>query len=411
MITIGKKEKVKNYIAHAYYLLPLLILSCLAFNTENGKHYISRLIVAMFIISLFTDRRMLWSNLNTREIKRIILFWIPIAIILAGYHIFRGEAFSAPRTIFVSLLYLVVVPWHRIQKQMVLLVILFGGCVAGAVGLYEYAVLDIRRVGGVINQIPFALYVSITLLIAVYTVLNNENRNIKLLVWFSIICSVFAIVMSEVRGVWLALIITVMILVFCQFKKWTMPRMASMAVIALAMLVLLSLTPEIIQRINETKQEITQIAAGNKDTSIGIRLQLWHSAIEIIKDHPLMGVGTKGYHNIMERQYQQGMITSAALSFKNAHYHNQYLDSYVRYGVLGFLLAFVMFTSSYLLYGWKFNSLNDLCFSISSVCLVAGLTDVPLIHTGIIYILILYSAAIYLASYDYKNSQLLNILL
>ena len=26
---------------HAYYLLPMLILSCLAFNTEDGKHYIS----------------------------------------------------------------------------------------------------------------------------------------------------------------------------------------------------------------------------------------------------------------------------------------------------------------------------------------------------------------------------------
>ena len=83
---------------------------------------------------------------------------------------------------------------------MVLLVILFGGCVAGAVGLYEYAVLDIRRVGGVINQIPFALYVAITLLIAIYTVLNNQNRNVNLLVWLSIIGSVFAIVMSEVQG-------------------------------------------------------------------------------------------------------------------------------------------------------------------------------------------------------------------
>ena len=42
-----------------------------------------------------------------------------------------------------------------------------------------------------------------------------------------------------------------------------------------------------------------------------------------------MGVGTKGYQNIMEQQYQQSVITSAVLSFKNAHYHNQYLDSYV----------------------------------------------------------------------------------
>lgn len=406
MITICKNKKIVSYMLHAYYLLPMLILSCLAFNTEDGKHYISRLVVAMFIISLFTARKILWSNLNNPEIKRIMFFWILIAVVFAGYHIFRGEVFSAPRAILVSLLYLLVVPWHRIQKQMVLLVILFGGCVAGAVGLYEYAVLDIRRVGGVINQIPFALYVAITLLIAIYTVLNNQNRNVNLLVWLSIIGSVFAIVMSEVRGVWLALIFTAIILVCYQLKKWTVRRMASMAVVALAMLVLLSLIPAIEQRVDETRQEITQISAGNKDTSIGIRLQLWHSAIEIIKAHPLMGVGTKGYQNIMEQQYQQGVITSAVLSFKNAHYHNQYLDSYVRYGVPGLLIVFVIFMSPYLLYGLQCTSQGFLCISISSVCLIAGLTDVPLIHTGIIYVIILYSAVIYLTSCDYKKTQL-----
>jgi O-antigen ligase len=66
---------------------------------------------------------------------------------------------------------------------------------------------------------------------------------------------------------------------------------------------------------------------------------------------PLDGSGYKGYQNIMEQQYQQGVITSAVLSFKNAHYHNQYLDSYVRYGVPGLLIVFVIFMSPYLLYG------------------------------------------------------------
>ena len=100
------------------------------------------------------------------------------------------------------------------------------------------------------------------------------------------------------------------------------------------------------------------------------------------------------------------MITSAVLSFKNAHYHNQYLDSYVRYGVPGLLIVFVIFMSPYLLYGLQCTPQGFLCISISSVCLIAGLTDVPLIHTGIIYVIILYSAVIYLTSCDYKKTQL-----
>ncbi len=77
MITICKNKKIVSYMLHAYYLLPMLILSCLAFNTEDGKHYISRLVVAMFIISLFTARKILWSNLNNPEIKRIMFFLDP----------------------------------------------------------------------------------------------------------------------------------------------------------------------------------------------------------------------------------------------------------------------------------------------------------------------------------------------
>ncbi|MGE6234927.1 O-antigen ligase family protein [Aeromonas media] len=381
-----------------YYLLPIFLLSCLAFNSETGKHYISRLVVVMLVISVFTARDILRSNINKPEIKKIMFFWLPIIVFFAGYHVFRGEAFGVPRTILVSLVYIVIVPWHRMSKQAILFVILLGGCVAGGVGLYEYAILNVRRVGGIINQIPFALYVAITLLISIHVAWSSQYRYIKPLAWLCVIGSSFAIIMSEVRGIWLALLLIAAIFAVRQSQQLTLRRIATMTAIVLALLVMLSSIPDVTRRINETKQEFTRISEGNKDTSIGIRLQLWYSAIDIIKNHPLMGVGTQNYPYIMEQQYQQGMITSVALSFKNSHYHNQYLDTYVRYGVIGFIMVFVILISPNILFYNKDLNVTNLYSSISCVLIFSGLTDVPLIHTGVVYVLILYPSAIFFTS-------------
>ncbi|HEH9413606.1 TPA: O-antigen ligase family protein [Aeromonas salmonicida] len=398
MIGATKHRKALDFLLHVYYLSPIFLLSCLAFNTEGGKHYISRLVVAMLIASLVISRDLLWLNINRLEIKKILFFWLPIIIFFSGYHVFLGESFSIPRTILVSLIYISVVPWGKISKQAVLIAILCGGCVAGVMGFYEHAVLNIRRVGGIINQIPFALYVAISLLMAVHVLWVNKERHINILAWLSVIGSAFSIIMSEVRGIWLALIFIAMLFIFRKLQQFSIHRLAAVTVILLTTLFLLSSIPEVTHRIDETKQEFTLISEGDRDTSIGIRLQLWLSAINVIKIHPFVGAGTKNYPHIMDQQYQQGMITKAALSFKYAHYHNQYLDSYVRYGIIGFIIAVVILISPSILYGQQDKKVMNLYLSISGVCVFAGLTDVPLIHTGVVYILVLYPAVLFLSS-------------
>ena len=54
------------------------------------------------------------------------------------------------------------------------------------------------------------------------------------------------------------------------------------------------------------------------------------------------------------------MITSTALGFKHAHYHNQYFDSYVRYGIIGVLIALAIFMSPYVLYAKYHTTMKHL---------------------------------------------------
>ncbi|MGN5147633.1 O-antigen ligase family protein [Aeromonas veronii] len=390
-------DKPLNWYGNIYYVLPLIVASCLSFNTIEGKHYISKLVVLMLFVGLIFSRNVLKDNFENLEIRQTMIFWFVISVLLYLFVIFRGESSSSARTILVSLIYILVVPWRRITKKVVLLAIISGGVAAGVASIYEHIFLGITKVGGIVNEIPFATYVAITLIISVNTYSIYQNRLIKMIFLISMLGSIYAIIMSEVRGVWLALMSVGICYLFSKIAQLAVKKIILISISFLVIIAVFTSSTAIENRIKQTEIEVQEITSGNYDTSIGIRLQLWGAAIDIIKSHPLSGLGTIKYKNKMEEQYQHGLITSKALSFKDSHFHNQFLDSYVRYGVLGLVLAFLIFISPVYIFNVMEMGIKLSFIGIAILLIVAGLTDVPLMHTGLIYMIVLYPAAIVLS--------------
>ncbi|MEE9708507.1 O-antigen ligase family protein [Aeromonas veronii] len=390
-------DKPLNWYGNIYYVLPLIVASCLSFNTIEGKHYISKLVVLMLFVGLIFSRNVLKDNFENLEIRQTMIFWFVISVLLYLFVIFRGESSSSARTILVSLIYILVVPWRKITKKVVLLAIISGGVAAGVASIYEHNFLGITKVGGIVNEIPFATYVAITLIISVNTYSIYQNRFIKMIFLISMLGSIYAIIMSEVRGVWLALMSVGICYLFSKIAQLAVKKIILISISFLVIIAVFTSSTAIENRIKQTEIEFQEITSGNYDTSIGIRLQLWGAAIDIIKSHPLSGLGTIKYKNKMEEQYQHGLITSKALSFKDSHFHNQFLDSYVRYGVLGLVLAFLIFISPVYIFNVMEMGIKLSFIGIAILLIVAGLTDVPLMHTGLIYMIVLYPAAIVLS--------------
>ncbi|MFQ2026909.1 O-antigen ligase family protein [Aeromonas veronii] len=390
-------DKPLNWYGNIYYVLPLIVASCLSFNTIEGKHYISKLVVLMLFVGLIFSRNVLKDNFENLEIRQTMIFWFVISVLLYLFVIFRGESSSSARTILVSLIYILVVPWRKITKKVVLLAIISGGVAAGVASIYEHIFLGITKVGGIVNEIPFATYVAITLIISVNTYSIYQNRLIKMIFLISMLGSIYAIIMSEVRGVWLALMSVGICYLFSKIAQLAVKKIILISISFLVIIAVFTSSTAIENRIKQTEIEVQEITSGNYDTSIGIRLQLWGAAIDIIKSHPLSGLGTIKYKNKMEEQYQHGLITSKALSFKDSHFHNQFLDSYVRYGVLGLVLAFLIFISPVYIFNVMEMGIKLSFIGIAILLIVAGLTDVPLMHTGLIYMIVLYPAAIVLS--------------
>lgn len=396
-------DKPLNWYVNIYYVLPLIVVSCLSFNTWEGKHYISRLVVVMLFITVIKSRDVVKNNISDFDVRKILSYWLVVAALFSLFSIFRGESFGTARTILVSLIYVLVVPWGKINKNLVLLSIILGGITAGGFSIYERESLGVIAVGGVINQIPFATYVTITCLVTVNVYFVSQSKFVKLMAVLSTAGSIYAIIMSDVRGVWLAII---GVSVFYLFNYITRFKVKHAGILCIAFLVsglFMSSSINVDRRVQHTKVEFQEITNGNYDTSIGIRLQLWRSAIEMIKLHPLTGLGTVQSKKEMELQYQKGFITSTALTFKDSHFHNQLLDSYVRYGIIGIILVIMISMSPIILIHRVRTDFRPSFIGISILLILAGLTDVPFMHTGLIYIILLYPAAILLSRKHKEN--------
>ena len=96
-------------------------------------------------------------------------------------------------------------------------------------------------------------------------------------------------------------------------------------------------------RVDQAASEAAQWRPGvATETSVGIRLEFYRNTFEIVKRHPLLGVGTGGFFKAYESQVQGTQMVPT----RNPH--NMYLLVLVQFGILGLV------TLAYLFYAqWR----------------------------------------------------------
>jgi O-antigen ligase len=94
---------------------------------------------------------------------------------------------------------------------------------------------------------------------------------------------------------------------------------------------------------------------------------MWMEALLIIKDHPVAGVGAKGYRRIVTDRVNNHEIAPGIEIFKTPH--NMYLTMLTSYGIFGLivLLAFFLVPLSAIIYAVK-NSRHNSDLTDISYC-------------------------------------------
>lgn len=156
-----------------------------------------------------------------------------------------------------------------------------------------------------------------------------------------------ASLLSGTRGGWVALPLAGLLFYRVYLRAWSRGWhalvLASIAMMALSLYALPQTGVE--KRVDQAVEEGQSYLAGEAYGSVGVRLELYRTGLALIAEQPLRGYSLDEYRQALQTKLAEGDISKSVA--RHWHAHNDVLNAWVRYGVLGML-------ATLLLYGWPF---------------------------------------------------------
>ncbi|MDM8356551.1 O-antigen ligase family protein [Pandoraea communis] len=166
-------------------------------------------------------------------------------------------------------------------------------------------------------------------------------------------CALFASFLTGSRGGWIAIPAVGLVYMAVPRRKLSFRFKASLVSGITAVLVLVfAVSPFLRGRVEEISQNISEYAAGQRDTSVGVRLQLYEAALRAIRQAPIFGLGADGFKRLMPNEIERGTVTVLAGGAGEGEVHNQLLAYGADYGLPGLLAMLAVYLSPSLLF-WR----------------------------------------------------------
>ena len=244
-----------------------------------------------------------------------------------------------------------------------------------------------------------ALFMSVLLVTFDANKTMEKLKFLKIALFVSIACLLYASILSQARGAWLALPACLLLLLgvavwYGKIRKLTI----LVALVALGVVVSLTPAKDIVSsRMQSVTDEIESFQKGvERSTSIGDRLAMWHIAVDVWKEHPLIGSGPGDFSEDIKAIQAQGMY-GAIQPHETAH--NIYLHALATTGAFGFVILCValLLAPFRLFYKSCEGGINvaGLCGMVVLVAFaVFGLTETWVLRSPPIAIFLLYFVAL-----------------
>lgn len=239
------------------------------------------------------------------------------------------------------------------------------------------------------------------LLMMLMLVLEPWKKYWKILIMMSISFSLYASVLSQARGAWIAIPVGVLVACIALIRQSRLK--VSYALLAFMVLVFgVFITPAgdmIGNRYSEATKEVELfVESRNAATSIGGRLALWDISMQVWKSSPLLGTGPGDFDDEV-RSYQSKSGYQELIVHSSTH--NIYLQALVNTGLVGFIVlvfALIVFPFlyfySYVKKGDKFGYYGLIVITAYAVF---GLTESWVLRAPVVSIYIIYFIVILLA--------------
>ena len=188
-----------------------------------------------------------------------------------------------------------------------------------------------------------AIYWSIGVLWSVYSVLSKRKHK-----WGHLILTVIlmaGVFLTYSKAGILMLTISFFFIFVLLIRKYKKLKLAVLSVVGLVLLSLLinAITPRPLARFKVMANTLLEQSSKNEvneNDSNSQRLLMWETSIELLKENPLVGVGTGDVKDVLkQRNREKGLEHLVEL---NLNSHNQFLTLGVALGGIGMLLLILL---------------------------------------------------------------------
>ena len=182
----------------------------------------------------------------------------------------------------------------------------------------------------------YSMYLSMALIVVYYYYFKPNNQfNYSTPIFISLIVflSIMIILLSSKLGI-LAMVIIQLTAITYWVKKYKnyLKSGITLLIIITSLLSVYHLSYSFNVRVNEFFSVLTSKNASEESTT-GVRIHAWNSAIQLFKEKPLFGYGIGDVNTVLLKQYAKQELT--VLSEKELNPHNQLLQTLVALGLLG----------------------------------------------------------------------------
>lgn len=191
-----------------------------------------------------------------------------------------------------------------------------------------------------LDQIHFGDFELILGMLSLFSLnwLGRDIPALRLLKILGCIAGVWASLASGSRGGWLAIPLFIGLFFYFSMGKVSL-KMITVSLLAatLAMTTGYFAVSTFHQRVNQLAHDVMTFDQGNRDTSTGIRWQLYKAAADVFYRHPFTGVGPEGFASEMQPMVEAGKLTPNASYLGRGEVHNDILAKAAGMGVLGLI--------------------------------------------------------------------------
>lgn len=227
------------------------------------------------------------------------------------------------------------------------------GAIYFALSLYIYTQNGVDRLPYVLG-IPINILGDLTLLLgflALFSIASTTSfKKIKIILsTAAVLGALYATYLSQTRGAWVAIPLFVAIGLYLCGKLGYQHRIVIFLLCLSLFCGTYFISEKVKTRIDSVKSDLQHYVDGtNKDTSIGLRLQIWQGSWMVFKENSLTGIGRKQYPEKIEQIAKRNIISKNAAS--QPHSHNDILFQMLDVGIFGFFA--MIFT--YFVPAWYF---------------------------------------------------------